>query len=138
MPRKLGGLRPHDPSLLAKNAGVAAAPMMEAPVPAQEPPAPIDMAQIEVHKENILPMKSGRKPAALSRAFGNSVSSKEATQRSFEDELADTMSDDPLEVWLRYIKFAEESFPEAPRVKNELLERCAETLKNEEQYKERY
>ena len=144
MGRKLGGLRSiHDPSLLAKSSGANRAPIdaaHEAVAPLEEPevsaplaaPAPVEMEQIENHKENILPISKGRKASSISRAFGTSIQSKESLQRyaficshscllrwlislpcapfrqtcflhlrAFEDELRDSISDDPIEIWTR-------------------------------------
>ncbi|ODV89061.1 hypothetical protein CANCADRAFT_28450 [Tortispora caseinolytica NRRL Y-17796] len=101
----------------------------------------VDIGVIEQDKENIAPLVSGRSAAALAKRFESQVSEEEleADRDRFESALAAADElDDPLQIWLEYLKWVHESFPEGSNVKSgliSLLERCTHTLRDLPQYK---
>jgi len=108
----------------------------------------VDFDAIEQSKENIAPTPRGRSAVALAKAFQPlSHSSPLHDQRSlhaetraqFEKDIANSSDlDDPLEVWLRYIKWTDEMFPQGQSTESgiaRLIERCTEQFKNDKQYK---
>lgn len=111
------------------------------------PPHPIDFDTFEHSKENIAPTPRGRSAIALAKAFQPVVRSSpqdvrdnhDAIRAQFEKDIAaSTDLDDPLEVWLKYIKWADEAYPQGQSTESgisRLLERCTEKFKNEKQYK---
>src|SRR5579859_1216430 len=112
------------------------------------PPRLVDFDTIEQSKENIAPTPRGRSALALAKAFspssttttGSDPRSQHAVQRAqFETDIANSSDlDDPLEVWLRYIKWTDETFPQGQSTESgiaQLIERCTEHFKNDKQYK---
>ena len=105
----------------------------------------VDFDAIEHSKENIEPIPRGRSAIALAKAFQQPTSpqdrhSVQATLRAqFEKDLVSANElDDPLEVWLKYIKWTDETFPQGQSTESgiaRLLERCTEQFKNDKQYK---
>ncbi|PSC71993.1 mitotic checkpoint serine threonine-kinase BUB1 [Micractinium conductrix] len=93
------------------------------------PAAP--QADWEASKENFQPLKAGRKGAALRDSTAELRSQAiETRRRAFWEELAGYCGNDPLEVWLRFIKWTQETFS-AGGHKAELLpllERCTREL----------
>lgn len=115
--------------------------------PSSTDPRLIDFDAFEHSKENIAPTPRGRSALALAKAFQPvSHSSPQdtrgvhaATRAQFERDIASSTDlDDPLEVWLRYIKWTDETFPQGQSIESgiaRLLERCTEQFKNDKQYK---
>jgi checkpoint serine/threonine-protein kinase len=111
------------------------------------PPRLVDFDTIEQSKENIAPAPRGRSAVALAKAFEPLTHSSpqhtrdvhSAMRAQFEKDIASSIDlDDPLEVWLRYIKWTDETFPQGQSTESgiaRLLERCTEQFKNDKQYK---
>jgi len=100
-------------------------------------------ADWEQSKENAAPLRRGRKVETLgSKAFG--VSHRDNTERLIdeyerlvrpsEDPDVTEVEDDPLEHWLSYIKFYQESFPSDTHEQFLLMERCTRALIKMRQY----
>jgi len=101
---------------------------------------------IEGHKENIQPIRSGRSARALAASLSPLTSKPHAMrsehrarQDEFEEELLTASEmDDPLEVWLRYIKWTVETFPSGHSADSGLLplvERATKEFIHDDQYK---
>jgi checkpoint serine/threonine-protein kinase len=115
--------------------------------PSATPKVLVDFAAIEQSKENIAPNPRGRSALALAKAFQplsnaapQDARNAHATVRAqFEKDIASSSDlDDPLEVWLRYIKWTDETFPQGQSTESgiaRLIERCTEQFKNDKQYK---
>jgi checkpoint serine/threonine-protein kinase len=111
------------------------------------PAAPVEFDAFEHSKENIAPTPRGRSALALAKTFQpNPLSSPQdirathaATRAQFERDIANSSDlDDPLDVWLRYIKWTDEAFPQGQNTESgiaTLLERCTAQFKNDKQYK---
>ncbi|TGZ76976.1 hypothetical protein EX30DRAFT_367053 [Ascodesmis nigricans] len=100
---------------------------------------------IEQHKENITPISSGRSARALASALSplalNPTAAKSehyARRTEFEEELKHASElDDPLDVWLRYIKWTNDTFPSGNSAESGLLnliERCTRQFVKDTQY----
>src|SRR5271155_2517816 len=108
-------------------------------------PRLVDFDAIERSKENIAPTPRGRSAVALAKAFQQPTSPQDhhstqtALRAQFEKDLISASDlDDPLEVWLKYIKWTDETFPQGQSTESgiaRLLERCTEQFKNDKQYK---
>jgi checkpoint serine/threonine-protein kinase len=115
--------------------------------PSSTPQLLVDFDAIEYSKENIAPNPRGRSALALAKAFQPlSESSPQETRNvhasvraQFEKDIASSSDlDDPLEVWLRYIKWTDETFPQGQSTESgiaQLIERCTDQFKNDKQYK---
>ncbi|PRW05791.1 mitotic checkpoint serine threonine- kinase BUB1 [Chlorella sorokiniana] len=94
-------------------------------------------ADWEASKENFQPLKTGRKAAALRDSTAElRTAAIEERRKAFWEELAAYAGDDPLEVWLRFIKWTQETFS-AGGHKAELLpllERCTRELQANGRY----
>ena len=107
----------------------------------------VDFDAIEQSKENIAPAPRGRSALALAKAFQPVPQSSPqqtrdahaAIRAQFERDIASSIDlDDPLEVWLRYIKWTDETFPQGQSTESgiaRLLERCTDHFKMDKQYK---
>eukprot|EP01135_Chromosphaera_perkinsii_P002829 Nk52_evm19s228 gene=Nk52_evmTU19s228 len=101
----------------------------------------------EYSKENIQPLRKGRNIGLLQKTLQmqkqqpvtgvESVHEKE--REEFEKRLQSSEmedSDDPLELWLEYIKWNQEAYPSGNNPKYiEVLERCNNEFKEDERYK---
>jgi checkpoint serine/threonine-protein kinase len=115
--------------------------------PSSTPQLLVDFDAIERSKENIAPNPRGRSALALAKAFQPlSQSSPEdarnahaSVRAQFEKDIASSSDlDDPLEVWLRYIKWVDETFPQGQSTESgiaQLIERCTDQFKDDKQYK---
>ncbi|KAG7226161.1 hypothetical protein INR49_014256, partial [Caranx melampygus] len=76
----------------------------------------------ELSKENIQPLRRGRDISVLHQALSqqqDGVSSAINQQRqAFESELRMYEGDDPLDVWDRYVKWTEQTFPQGGKESN--------------------
>ncbi|XP_061699689.1 mitotic checkpoint serine/threonine-protein kinase BUB1 beta [Syngnathoides biaculeatus] len=94
----------------------------------------------ELCKENIQPLKRGRNMSALLQALSHNkdgLSPAILQQRqAFESELRLYDGDDPLDVWDRYIKWAEQMFPQGGKESNlsTLLEQAVTRYTDEKKY----
>lgn len=107
---------------------------------------PVDGTIIEQHKENITPLPGGRPVSKLAANF--SIASKSLDQyrqkqnierNDFESSLlqADEL-DDPLEVYIEYIKWTHDNYPQGANSESglvSLLERCTSCFRDTEYYK---
>ena len=106
---------------------------------------------IETQKENIQSLPQGRSAKALASAFGPSIFSPAATpgstrnlndaaRQEYEAELlAIADSDDPLDIYDRYVKWTFNAYPSAQATPESqlrpLLERATKAFQNEAHYK---
>lgn len=97
-------------------------------------------ADWELCKENIQPLKRGRAISALHQALslqqeGSSTATNQHKQ-AFESELRIYDGEDPLDVWDRYIKWTEQTFPQGGKESNlnVLLERAVMRFTEENKY----
>ncbi|XP_037602426.1 mitotic checkpoint serine/threonine-protein kinase BUB1 beta [Sebastes umbrosus] len=94
----------------------------------------------ELSKENIQPLRRGRDVSVLHQALSqkeDGLSSAINQQRqAFESELRMYEGDDPLDVWDRYIKWTEQTFPQGGKESNlgTLLERVVTRFTEEKKY----
>jgi checkpoint serine/threonine-protein kinase len=109
----------------------------------------IDFNIIETHKENIQSLPSGRSAKALARIFSPVATTgglsttqdiNDAARADFEREIATIdESDDPLDVFDRYVKWTLEVYPSAQSTATSqllpLLERATKAFVKDEQYK---
>jgi checkpoint serine/threonine-protein kinase len=122
--------------------------------PSRSPPPPpptaplVEFDTIEQSKENIAPTPRGRSAVALAKAFhplpqSSSPQDKRnqhaAIRAQFEKDIAGSADlDDPLDVWLRYIKWTDDTFPQGQNSESgiaRLIERCTEQFKSDKQYR---
>lgn len=101
-----------------------------------------EFSAFENHKENVLPRRKGRSAAELvSFAVDNEKRQEELQQghEKFENELQQLDElDDPLEVYVRYIDWTEEMYPQGHNQESDLFELVREAttrFQNSEQYK---
>ncbi|KAJ6667303.1 hypothetical protein lerEdw1_017281 [Lerista edwardsae] len=94
----------------------------------------------ELSKENVQPLRQGRVMATLQEALAQQdVSSHAAIQqqkREFESEIRFYCGADPLDVWDRYIKWTEQTFPQGGKDSNlsAVLERAIKALNEQQRY----
>lgn len=110
-----------------------------------ESPPTTSFDDIELHKENIQPLASGRSARALAQVLSARASpvtlrgEHAVKQAEFEKELKTASDlDDPLEVWVRYVNWTVETFPSGNSHDSglvNLLERVTREFIHEEQYK---
>ncbi|XP_064601277.1 mitotic checkpoint serine/threonine-protein kinase BUB1-like [Liolophura sinensis] len=98
-------------------------------------------AEWELSKENVQPLRHGRKVTSLSAALqplsGDQLSKIREQRQAFEIELRTYKGDDPLDIWYNYIKWTEENYPKGGKDGHmmSLLEKCVIVFKEEEKYK---
>ncbi|XP_028995341.1 mitotic checkpoint serine/threonine-protein kinase BUB1 beta [Betta splendens] len=90
----------------------------------------------ELSKENIQPLRRGRAISSLHQALSHEQDAINQQRQAFESELRMYDGDDPLNVWDRYIKWTEQSFPCGGKESNltTLLERVVTLFKEEKKY----
>ena len=93
----------------------------------------------EACKENSMPVKSGRKAAALGTLLerpAEPVDEREQRRAQWEEELKDPSDPNPLNTWWSYIKWAQEMYPKGGKGAQllSLVERCAHTFKDDSRY----
>ncbi|CCJ28285.1 unnamed protein product, partial [Pneumocystis jirovecii] len=99
---------------------------------------------IEDQKENIEPLRQGRSVKSLAKAFSEDPCSlkikNDQERRVFESEIENLDDhDDPLDVWIKYIKWTNETYPHGQSAESglvSLLERCIRCFVNVSYYKE--
>ncbi|KAF3701351.1 Mitotic checkpoint serine/threonine-protein kinase BUB1 beta [Channa argus] len=91
----------------------------------------------ELSKENIQPLRRGRAMSALQQALSQQQDAIHHQRQAFESELRMYDGDDPLDVWDRYIKWTEQTFPKGGKESNliTLLERVVTRFTEEEKYR---
>eukprot|EP01132_Coremiostelium_polycephalum_P004997 gene4997-6221_t len=88
-------------------------------------------------KENILPLKTGRDPNKLSCFTTKSNVELEKEKQEFEEMISNYQGDDPIDNWLKYTKWIQQSYP-GGNMKTELivvLERCTKLFVKSDKYK---
>ncbi|XP_017331082.2 mitotic checkpoint serine/threonine-protein kinase BUB1 beta [Ictalurus punctatus] len=94
----------------------------------------------ELCKENIQPLRCGRDISALHQALSQqqegTTSAINQQKQAFELELRMYDGDDPLDVWDRYIKWIEQTYPQGGKESglNLLLERAVMKFTEEKKY----
>ncbi|XP_019407739.1 PREDICTED: mitotic checkpoint serine/threonine-protein kinase BUB1 beta isoform X1 [Crocodylus porosus] len=94
----------------------------------------------ELSKENVQPLRQGRVMSTLQEALAQQdASSHTAIQQQkqeFESEIRFYSGDDPLDVWDRYIKWTEQTFPQGGKESNlsAVLERAVKALHEQHRY----
>lgn len=105
--------------------------------------ADVQIDAFEHQKENIQPLREGRSAVALARTFHDppllQKNAVDNARQQFEEELQSSEeSDDPLEIWVRYIKWTKDTFPSGQSADSgfvQLLERCTKALMGFRYYK---
>lgn len=104
----------------------------------------VDADLILQHKENIQPLASGRRAAALAGCLTATPKQREhrlaAARRELEEEaeLALENDDDPLAAYLRFVEWTVENYPQGASVESgllELLERSTRAFATDPRYK---
>ncbi|GAV55882.1 hypothetical protein ZYGR_0AZ00530 [Zygosaccharomyces rouxii] len=101
----------------------------------------IDFDTIEPEKENIIPLKEGRSARGLTQALTSGSSELHNTRIQYEKRLLEELEDmdDPLELFLEYISWINNAFPQGGTSKKsgmlEVMERCIMYFKDMETYK---
>ncbi|XP_064182060.1 mitotic checkpoint serine/threonine-protein kinase BUB1 beta isoform X1 [Anguilla rostrata] len=98
-------------------------------------------AEWELCKENIQPLRQGRAISALHQALsqqqeGSNYTAIQQTRQAFESELRIYSGDDPLDVWDRYIRWTQQTYPQGGKESNLslLLERAVMLFADEKKY----
>ncbi|PVG04065.1 hypothetical protein CPB86DRAFT_809962 [Serendipita vermifera] len=104
----------------------------------------VDADLILQHKENIQPLASGRRAAALAGSLSTTPKQKESRlmteRRQFEEEaeLALDNDDDPLAAWIRFVDWTVDNYPQGVSAESgllELLERATRIFSSDPRYK---
>ncbi|XP_026706037.1 mitotic checkpoint serine/threonine-protein kinase BUB1 beta [Athene cunicularia] len=94
----------------------------------------------ELSKENVQPLRQGRVMATLQEALAQQETSTHTAvqlkKQEFELEIRFYSGDDPLDVWDRYIKWTEQTFPQGGKESNlpAILERAVKALNEQQRY----
>ncbi|XP_071971385.1 mitotic checkpoint serine/threonine-protein kinase BUB1 beta isoform X2 [Engystomops pustulosus] len=94
----------------------------------------------ELSKENVQPLRQGRAMSTLQEVLTQQDSASHSAiqqkKQAFELELRFYTGDDPLDVWDRYIKWAEQAFPQGGKesILSPLLERAVKIFHQEQKY----
>ncbi|XP_062432761.1 mitotic checkpoint serine/threonine-protein kinase BUB1 beta [Rhea pennata] len=94
----------------------------------------------ELSKENVQPLRQGRVMSTLQEALAQQETSihtaVQLKKQEFESEIRFYSGDDPLDVWDRYIKWTEQTFPQGGKESNlsAVLERAVKTLNEQKRY----
>jgi checkpoint serine/threonine-protein kinase len=96
-------------------------------------PVAVDLATIERHKENIMPLKRGRSAVTDTRH-----AQLQEQRQAFEKEISKAEElDDPLEPYYRYIKWTVNNYPQGHNHESNLvplLEQCTRTFHRDPRY----
>uniref|UniRef100_A0A8C8RN64 BUB1 N-terminal domain-containing protein n=1 Tax=Pelusios castaneus TaxID=367368 RepID=A0A8C8RN64_9SAUR len=94
----------------------------------------------ELSKENVQPLRQGRIMSTLQEVLAQQETSSHAAiqqqKQEFESEIRFYSGDDPLDVWDRYIKWTEQTFPQGGKESNlsVVLERAVKALHEQQRY----
>jgi len=97
----------------------------------------VSTAEWELSKENIQPLKGGRKASKLSNILQprdeETMKLLQEERMSFETELRAYSGPDPLDPWYRYIAWVEQEYPKGGKEGNvhELIQKCIKKFKDE-------
>ncbi|XP_072166979.1 uncharacterized protein [Diadema setosum] len=96
----------------------------------------------ELSKENVLPLKQGRKITNLTAALQPQNVDRQQQlilqRQGFETELRAYAGDDPLDPWVRYIQWTEQNFPQGGKDSHLgiLMQKCLIQFKHDDRYKQ--
>ncbi|XP_067134995.1 mitotic checkpoint serine/threonine-protein kinase BUB1-like [Centruroides vittatus] len=95
-----------------------------------------NLSEWEMCKENIRPLKQGRKIDSLKSALCPTDDYKKSKRQAFEAALQNHTGDDLLEIWHEYIFWVEQNYPTGGKESGiwKLLESCVITFNDKEQY----
>jgi checkpoint serine/threonine-protein kinase len=96
----------------------------------------VQMEDIYDKKENIIPLKEGRRAKTLSES--QSPAQLEIAHQQFQTALADPLNDDsndPLEIYHCYLKWMKEHYPSGHKSLPKLLETTCRRFKRDERYR---
>ncbi|KAM6069413.1 mitotic checkpoint serine/threonine-protein kinase BUB1 beta isoform 2-T2 [Theristicus caerulescens] len=94
----------------------------------------------ELSKENVQPLRQGRVMSTLQEALAQQETSihtaVQLKRQEFESAIRFYSGDDPLDVWDRYIKWTEQTFPQGGKESNlaAILERAVKALNEQQRY----
>ncbi|XP_034624908.1 mitotic checkpoint serine/threonine-protein kinase BUB1 beta [Trachemys scripta elegans] len=94
----------------------------------------------ELSKENVQPLRQGRIMSTLQEVLAQQETSSHTAiqqqKQEFESEIRFYSGDDPLDVWDRYIKWTEQTFPQGGKESNlsAVLERAVKALNEQQRY----
>uniref|UniRef100_A0A8C4W2Q7 BUB1 mitotic checkpoint serine/threonine kinase B n=1 Tax=Gopherus evgoodei TaxID=1825980 RepID=A0A8C4W2Q7_9SAUR len=94
----------------------------------------------ELSKENVQPLRQGRVMSTLQEVLAQQETSSHTAiqqqKQGFESEIRFYSGDDPLDVWDRYIKWTEQTFPQGGKESNlsAVLERAVKALNEQQRY----
>lgn len=94
----------------------------------------------ELSKENVQPLKKGRAMSTLQEVLTLQESSHhpaiQQQKLAFEQEIRSYTGDDPLDVWDRYVRWAEQAFPHGGKesILPALVERAVKVFHEEKKY----
>lgn len=90
----------------------------------------------EICKENIQPLKQGRKIDTLKSALCPNDDYKQLQKQTFESALRTHSGDDLLEIWHKYILWVEQNYPSGGKESKlfQLIESCVIAFKDKPQY----
>ncbi|DBA03655.1 TPA: hypothetical protein N0F65_006834 [Lagenidium giganteum] len=100
----------------------------------------VDEFAWEHAKENVLPIRQGRNVHELNAALhaqdkmGGRMK-VEAEMKQIEERIRTYSGEDPLGMWVQYVKWLEAHLPEDTRKKFAVLEKCTRELKDDVRYK---
>ncbi|EJS43126.1 mad3p [Saccharomyces arboricola H-6] len=100
----------------------------------------VNFEEIEVQKENILPLKHGRSASALSKAIHQPLTEKNQVKSGFEQRLINELPtlSDPITLYLEYINWLNNAYPQGGNSNQSgmltLMEKCLSHLKDLERY----
>ncbi|AET41495.1 Mad3p Ecym_8210 [Eremothecium cymbalariae DBVPG len=96
---------------------------------------------LESHKENIVPLRDGRSAKRLSESLQQSIKDLAEIRLSYEKRLMEELEeiDDPLELYLDYISWINDAYPQGATNKQsgmvDIMERCLNYFKDVDIYK---
>jgi checkpoint serine/threonine-protein kinase len=101
----------------------------------------VSIEQWEHSKENVLPVKSGRKASELALVFAQKRTSSEVEQerKQFQENIANNL-EDPLASWIEYYSWAKERFPNTRTEQLSVIQTVTKLFRNSPNYQqdERY
>lgn len=95
----------------------------------------------ENSKENVIPLQRGRNVSELNEELSKQQCHRISNQaellrqsQDWEVKIENYRGDDPLSLWMSYIRWIESKMPNDTRKKLTVLEECTRSLKNDPQY----
>jgi hypothetical protein len=101
----------------------------------------ISIEQWEHSKENVLPVKSGRKASELALIFGTkrTITDVEQERTAFQEKITNN-TEDPLASWIEYYTWAKERFPNTRTEQLNVIQTATKLFRDSTNYQqdERY